>query len=83
MYERTSGGRTVRVKCGRVVDDTPLGRAIWLRYKRLNPASKVPHITEVMDAFGERPSPAVSWGDTNLEFAEKHCFTQALKGCGF
>ena len=53
MYERTSGGRTVRVKCGRVVDDTPLGRANWLRYKRLNPASKVPHITEVMDAFGE------------------------------
>jgi hypothetical protein len=49
VYEGARGGRPVCVKCGRVVDKTPLNPQLWLGIERLNPAGKSLHITEVTE----------------------------------
>lgn len=54
MDERARRGGTVRVKCGRVVDKTPLPELARVVQKRVNPRHKGSHVTEVIDAFGKR-----------------------------
>ncbi len=56
MDERARRGGTVGMKCGRVVDKTPLPE-LGLPDKRLNPRGKVPHVTEVMEQFSLDPLP--------------------------
>lgn len=60
--EGARGGGTVRVKCGRVVDKTPLPELARVVHKRVNPRRKRSHVTEVIDEFGER-----AWTDGTLE----------------
>lgn len=59
MDERASRGGTVGVKCGRVVDKTPLP-SFGLPDKRLNAGSKVSHVTEVMGKVSLNPSPGAA-----------------------